>query len=78
LEALAVAVRSFTWFRLNNVSQFPDPADPPFITLAGVNQCGFYDTGAQTFRPHYQGVSQAIKDHYNEIVTQHAPNIYLV
>lgn len=86
LEAMAVAIRSFTWFRLNYAGQFPDPYDPHAITLDGTNQCGFWDEkidngqqiNAQTFRPFQQGVSQAIKDHYSDIVTQHVPKIYLV
>ena len=86
LEALAVAVRSFTWFRLNYAGQFPDPYDPHAITLDNTNQCGFWDEkieggqqiNAQTFRPYQDGVSQTIRDHYNVIVTQHVPNIYMV
>ncbi|MCP5095417.1 MAG: hypothetical protein GY943_07690 [Chloroflexi bacterium] len=86
LEAMAVAIRSFTWFRLNYAGQFPDPYDPHAITRDNTNQCGFWDEkidsgqqiNAQTFRPFQAGVSQAIKDHYFDIVTQHVPNIYLV
>ncbi len=87
LEAMSVAIRSFTWFRLNYAGQYaPYGGDPHEITLDNTNQCGFWDykfeggqqINAQIFRPYSLDVSEQVRDHYHTIVTEHVPDLYLV
>lgn len=82
LEAMGVAIRSFTWFRLNYAGQYGDPHE---ITLDNTNQCGFWDykvesgqqINAQVFRPYYVDVPETTRSHYHAIVARVA-DLYLV
>lgn len=82
LEAMSVAIRSFTWFRLNYAGQYGDPHE---ITLDNTNQCGFWDykaengqqINAQVFRPYSFDVSAEVRAYYHTIVARVA-DLYLV
>ncbi|NBD35287.1 MAG: hypothetical protein GVY30_04730 [Chloroflexi bacterium] len=82
LEAMSVAIRSFTWFRLNYAGQYGDPHE---ITLDNTNQCGFWDykaengqqINAQVFRPYYDDVPEETCAYYHTIVARVA-DLYLV
>lgn len=82
LEAMSVAIRSFTWFRLNYAGQYGDPHE---ITLETPHQCGFWDLkvesgqqiNAQIFRPYSFEVSEEIRAYYHTVVARVA-DLYLV
>jgi len=73
LKAMAVAIRSFAWYRYNYAGQYLHET-----TLVTPHQCAFYDTTPQVFRPFSRDVEPEVRTHYGNIVTPTVANTYLV